>query len=455
VSQPAAVINRLQTALTGQVISPADPGYDAVRQVFSAAIDRHPAVIARPVNAAEVAAVIAAARESGLPLAIRSGGHSGPGFGTTDGGIVLDVRDLNSLEIDIEGRTAWAGSGLSASDYTQQVGAHGFATGFGDAGSVGLGGITLGGGIGYLSRKFGMTIDSLLAAEIVTAAGEILQVNAESHPDLFWAIRGGGGNFGVATRFQFRLHAVPAVYGGMLLLPATADVIVKVAELAEAAQEELSIIANVMPAPPMPFVPQEAHGKLSVLMLVCYAGDAAAGEAALAPFRALATPMADMVRPITYPEMFPPEDPSHRPLATGRNLFMRTIDRPSAETMIEYLTTSTAPMRVAQFRVLGGAIARVAPDATAYAHRDRRITVNVASFYEGPADKAAREEWVARFAAALDQGAAGAYVNFVGDEGEQGVRAAYPGATWDRLAAIKRQYDPANVFRLNQNIPPA
>jgi hypothetical protein len=454
VSQPNAVINRLRTAITGKVIDPTDPAYDRTRQVFSAAVDRHPAVIARPVNAPEVAAVIAAARESGLPLAIRSGGH-GAGLGTNDGGIVLDVRDLNSLEIDVEGRTAWAGSGLTAGEYTKRVGAHGFVTGFGDAGSVGLGGITLGGGVGYLSRKFGLTIDSLLAAEIVTAAGDILRVDASSHPDLFWAIRGGGGNFGVVTRFQFRLHPVPAVYGGMLLLPATADVIVKVAELAEAAPEELSIIANVMPAPPMPFVPVEAHGKLSMLMLMCYAGDAASGEAAIAPFRALATPLADMVRPITYPEMFPPEDDSYRPLATGRNLFMRTVDRAAADTMVERLTTSTAPMRVAQIRVLGGAIARVAPDATAYAHRTRRIMVNVASFYQGPADKSMREEWVASFAAALNQGEPGAYVNFVGEEGEQGVRSAYPGATWDRLAAVKLKYDPANVFRINQNVPPA
>ena len=288
-SSPAAVINRLRTAITGTVITPAEPSYDEARQVYSGSIDRHPAVIARPVNAAEVAAVIAAARDSGLPLAIRSGGHSGAGHGTTDGGIVLDVRDLNSLEIDVEGRTAWAGAGLTAGEYTKQAGAHGLATGFGDTGSVGLGGLTLGGGVGFLSRKYGLTIDSLLAAEIVTANGDILNVDASSHPDLFWAIRGGGGNFGVATRFKLRLHPVPQVVGGLLVLPASADVIVQTAALAEAAPEELSLIAAVMPAPPMPFIPAAHHGKLSVLMFLCYAGDAAAGEAAVAPFRALAT----------------------------------------------------------------------------------------------------------------------------------------------------------------------
>ena len=454
-SQTAAVINRLRTAITGTVITPSEPAYDEARQVYSGSIDRHPAVIARPVNVTEVAAVIGAARESGLPLAIRSGGHSGVGHGTTDGGIVLDVRDLNSLEIDVEGRTAWAGAGLTAGEYTKQAGAHGLATGFGDTGSVGLGGLTLGGGVGFLSRKYGLTIDSLLAAEVVTANGEILKVDATSHPDLFWAIRGGGGNFGVATRFKFRLHPVPQVVGGLLVLPASADVIVQTAALAEAAPEELSLIVAVMPVPPMPFIPAAAHGKLSVLMFLCYAGDPAAGEAAIAPFRALATPMVDMVRPITYPEMFPPEDHSFRPKATGRTLFMKTIDHAAAEMMLAQLIASTAPMRVVQFRILGGAIARVAADATAYAHRQGRIMVNVAAFFEGPGDKPAREEWVARLASALDQGESGAYVNFVGDEGEKGVRAAYPGATWDRLAAIKLKYDPANVFRLNQNIPPA
>ncbi len=454
-SQPVSVVDYLRTTITGRVVAPSDPGYDEARRVFSGAIDRRPAAIARPVNAIEVAGVIAIARETGLPLAIRSGGHSGPGHSTTDGGIVLDVRDLNSFEIDVEQRTAWAGSGLTAGEYTRQAGAHGLATGFGDTGSVGLGGITLGGGVGYLSRKHGLTIDNVLAAEVVTADGDILHVDASSHPELFWAIRGGGGNFGVVTRFHFQLHPVPQVTGGMLLLPASAEVIEKIAAAAEAAPEELSIIANVMPAPPMPFVPEAHHGKLSVLMLICFAGDAEAGQAAMAPFRALATPLADMVRPTSYPELFPPEDESYRPTAVGRTLFMSAIDRGAAGAMIAHLESSNASMRVAQFRVLGGAIARVPPEATAYAHRHSRIMVNVAAFFNGPADKPVREEWVARFAAALDQGDAGAYVNFVGDEGQQSVRAAYPGATWDRLAAVKLKYDPANVFRLNHNIPPA
>ncbi len=449
------MLEQLGATLRGRVITRDEAGYDEMRTVFSGGIDRRPAMIARPVDAADVAQVIAYARETDLPLAVRSGGHSGAGHSTAEGGIVLDLRDLRTLEIDPARRTAWAGTGLTAGEYSKEAGAHGLATGFGDTGSVGIGGLTLGGGVGYLTRKYGLTIDSVLGAEIVTAAGECLLVNATSHPDLFWAIRGGGGNFGVVTRFQYRLHPVDRVVGGMLLLPATPDVIVRTIEAAEAAPEELSIIANVMPAPPMPFVPEADHGRLSVMILMCHAGDGDAGVAEVAPFRAIATPIVDMVRPMRYPEMFPPDDPSYRPKAVGRTMFMRRVDRGSAETMIDYLEKSDASLRVAQLRVLGGAMARVPPDATAYAHRSRRIMTNVAAFYDGPADKAVREDWVTKFAAALDQGDRGAYVNFLGDEGEARVRDAYPGATWDRLAKIKARYDPANLFRLNQNIPPA
>jgi FAD/FMN-containing dehydrogenase len=210
----------------------------------------------------------------------------------------------------------------------------------------------------------------------------------------------------------------------------------------------------VMPCPPMPFVAEEHHGKIVNFAMLAYAGDVEAGEAAIAPFRALATPLADMVKPSTYPEMFPPDDPDYHPLAVSRTMFIDHVDRPVAETIMRYLEASDSPLRVAQLRVLGGAIARVPADATAYAHRDSKIMVNVAAFYE-PDDKARREAWVAEFSAALHQGDSGAYVNFIGDEGEARVRAAYPGATWDRLATIKAEYDPENVFRLNQNIAPA
>jgi FAD/FMN-containing dehydrogenase len=451
----AISIPQLRAALNGRMIAPGDAGYDQARTVFYGGIDRRPAVIVRVADAADVSRVVSLARETGLELAVRSGGHSVAGHGVSDGGIVLDLSDMRALDIDAERRTAWAQTGLTAGDYTNAAAAYGLATGFGDTGSVGIGGITLGGGVGYLVRKHGLTIDNLLAAEIVTADGRLLRVDAATHPDLFWAIRGGGGNFGVATRFQFRLHEVGTIVGGMLLLPATPAVIAGFIAEADAAPEELSTIANIMPAPPLPFVPAEQHGRLVVMALVAYAGEVEAGERAIAPFRALATPIADLVRPMPYPQIYPPEDASYHPRAVGRTMFVNTIDRGVAETIVEELEASDASMRVAQLRVLGGAMARVPPEVTAFAHRTRRIMVNVAAFYEGPEDRAKREAWVSDFAAALRQDDAGAYVGFLGDEGEARIRAAYPGATWDRLRAIKGRYDPTNLFRLNQNIPPA
>jgi FAD/FMN-containing dehydrogenase len=452
---PQTPIPELRAAFTGRVIAPQDPGYDEARTVFYGGIDRRPAVIVRPADAAEVSRVVSLARETGLELAVRSGGHSTAGHCVVDGGIVLDLSDMRALDIDPERHTAWAQTGLTSGEYTAATAAHGLATGFGDTGSVGIGGITLGGGVGFLVRKHGLTIDDLLAAEVVTADGRLLRVDVGTHPDLFWAIRGGGGNFGVATRFQFRLHQVDTIVGGMLFLPATPDVIHSFMAEAEAAPEELSTIANVMPAPPMPFVPEEHHGRLVIMALLCYAGPTEAGERAVAPFRSLATPIVDMVRPMPYPEIYLPEEDDYHPTAVGRTMFVDSIDRDVAEAILAYLRASDATIRVAQLRVLGGAMARVPADATAFAHRGSRIMVNVAAFYDGPEDRPVREAWVTDFAAALRQGDSGAYVNFLGDEGEARIRDAYPGATWGRLAAIKARYDPSNLFRLNQNIPPA
>jgi FAD/FMN-containing dehydrogenase len=319
---------------------------------------------------------------------------------------------------------------------------------------VGIGGITLGGGIGYLVRKHGLTIDDLLAADVATADGQLLRADADNNPDLFWAIRGGGGNFGVVTRFLFRLHEVDAVVGGMLALPATPDVIRSFVAAAEAAPEELTTIANIMTAPPMPFLPAEYHGKIIILAMLLHAGSPEAGQRAIAPFRALATPIADMVRPMRYPEIYPPEQAGYHPVAAGRSLFVDTVDDAAAEAIVDHLHSSTAQMAVAQVRVLGGAMARIPVEATAFAHRQRRILMNVAALYERADDGPTHEAWVTRFARTLHHGDPAVYVNFLGREGDARVRDAYPGPTWDRLAAVKARYDPTNLFRVNHNVPP-
>src|SRR5262245_59521547 len=279
-------IDKLRTDIQGQVIGPDDAEFDEARTPFYGGIDRRPAMIVRVANDADVVRVIALARESGLDLAVRSGGHSIPGHSVSDGGIVLDLADMRAIDIDPAGKTAWSETGVTAVGFARAAHEHGLALGFGDTGSVGIGGITLGGGVGYLSRKYGLTIDDLLAADIVTADGEVRRVDAEHEPDLFWAIRGGGGNFGVAARFRFRLHELPSVVGGLLLLPATAQTIAGFVAEAEAAPEEFSAIANVVAkAPPLPFVPEQAHGRPAIMGLMCFAGGAEEGERVLAPFR--------------------------------------------------------------------------------------------------------------------------------------------------------------------------
>lgn len=459
-AQPAAVQSpgadlaaALRAVVAGPVVTPADPDFDAVRAVKLGGVDPRPAVVVRPLDERDVAGALSVARQHGLPVAIRSGGHSGAAYGSVDDGVVIDVRELADVAVDSVARTAWAGAGATAAQVSAAAAQFGLAVGFGDSGSVGVAGITLGGGVGYLSRAQGLTIDNLLAADVVLADGRTVRADATSHPDLFWALRGGGGNFGVVTRLQYRLHPVSEVTGGMLFLPATPEVVAGLVTAGQEAPEQLGLIANVMPCPPMPFVPAEHHGRLVVMALVCYAGPADDAAAALAPIRALATPIADLLRPISYPEMFPPEDPSYRPVAVSRTMFMDRVDVDLAARALDLLGDAEG-MRVIQLRPLGGAIARVPDDATAYAHRSAPLMVNVAAFVTAD-DRAERLAWIERMLALLDQGVPGAYVNFVADEGPDRVRAAYPGATWDRLRAIKAQYDPENAFARNQNIPPA
>jgi FAD/FMN-containing dehydrogenase len=440
--------------IRGRVVTPTDPAYDQLRTVFYGGIDKRPAAIVCVADVADVRRVIATARSGGHEIAVRGGGHSLSGHSTTDGGIVIDLREMSDIEIDASARTAWVGGGATALEVTEAAAAHGLAIGFGDSGSVGVGGITVGGGIGFLVRKFGMTIDSLLAAEVVVADGRLIRADAEHDPDLFWAIRGGGGNFGVVTRFKFRLHELTHFTGGILILPATPETIAGFVAASMAAPDELSTIGNVMPAPPLPFLPNEVHGRLVLFALVAFAGDDESAVRAIAPLRALATPIADMVKPGPYAAMFQPEDPNNHPSAIVRTSFMNSVDVRSAGIMLEHLSKSDAAMRVTQLRVLGGALARVPANATAYAHRSKPMLVNIASFYNGAADREVRARWILEYSSALLPKDDAAYVGFLSDEGPSRIRAAYPGATWDRLKKIKAAYDPDNVFRLNQNVSP-
>lgn len=449
-----ATIERLGSRIRGRVIAPGDAGFDEVRRVFAGWVDRRPEYIVRAADAGDVAEVVADAREAGLELAVRGGGHSAAGYGAVDGGIVIDLRDMRRLDIDEATRTAWAETGLTAGDYSSAAQVRGLATGFGDTASVGIGGITLGGGIGFLSRKYGLTVDDLLAVQVVTAAGRLITADATNHPDLFWALRGGGGNFGVATRFKFRLHEIGRVIGGLLVLPATPEVVASFITAADAAPEELTTIANVMPAPPLPFVPAEYHGRVVLLAQMVHVGPLDEGFRAVAPFRSLARPIADLLRPISYPEIYPPVEPNFHPIAATRTMFVDAVDSAGVETILDRIESSIPRQRGVQIRVLGGAIARVPDDATAFAHRKRRIMMNVTAVYRRDEDPAPPRAWVDSLWQALQRGKPAAYVGFLGDEGASRVHEAYPPTTWARLASVKGRYDPTNLFHLNQNIQP-
>ena len=446
--------NDLRSQLDGELITPDDSSYDEARQVFLKGIDRHPLAVARVAGAPDVARVVTAARETGLDLSVRSGGHSRAGYGTNDGGLVVDLSPMKAIEIADDRESAWVETGATAGEYTSATAEQGRVTGFGDTGSVGIGGITLAGGIGFLSRKYGMTIDDLLAAEMVTADGEVVEVSESSEPDLFWAIRGGESNFGIATRFRFRLHEMDEIVGGMMVLPATPETIDGFLETAATAPEELSAIANVLLAPPMPFIPAEAHGEPVIIVLAAYVGPTDEAQGVFAPFRALAEPLADMVRPMRYPELYDgPEQEAA--FMTGTNFLADSLSSGAAEAILEQLPQSTAPMKAVQLRVLGGAMGRTPNDATAFAHRDRPMFANAVSMYVDPAEGRAHTAWTEAVAESLGRNGAGGYVGFMGDEDEETLRAAYPNGAWERLRELKARYDPENVFRLNHNIPPA
>ncbi|QEO15475.1 FAD-binding oxidoreductase [Agromyces intestinalis] len=446
-----SLAERLAPVLGDRLITPTNPQLGALAATVFAGGDRTPALIARPRTAAETAEVVRAAAETGIPFAVRSGGHAYHLRSSVAGGLVLDTRLLDTVDLDADARIGRAGGGATAGAYTAAAGAVGLATGFGDTGSVGLAGLTLGGGIGHLSRRDGLTIDNLLAAELVLADGSVVRASADEHDDLFWAVRGGGGNFGVVTSLEFRLRPVGTVVGGFIAFERSPATLAAVVDAGRNAPDTLSIMVNAMKAPPAPFLPAEVHGRPIVAALVCFSGAPDDADAVLAPIRAAGTPIADLVRAQSYPELFAgPEVQGLR--ATTRTGFRDELDLEWASTALEAVAAAPTPAAVVNVRVMGGAIARIGADATAFAHRDRALMATVVGMQPDPAGPDGRD-WIAGTADGL--GIAGAsYVNFIGDDPD-GAAAAYPAATLQRLAEVKRRYDADNLFRSNHNIVPA
>ena len=441
----------------GRVITPDADDYRRARRVNNAAVDRHPALIVRPTDADEVALVVVHAQEHGLPLVVRAGGHSMAGHGTADGALLLDLSDMRDVEIDPVGRTAWADAGILAGEYTAATHPLGLVTPFGDTGSVGVAGITLGGGVGWLVRKHGMTIDSLLAVEIVTADGRRRTASAVEEPDLFWAVRGAGANFGVVTRLQFRLHPLNDVLAGDILLPATREVLRSLVPVLLAAPDELTAMPLIMPAPPDPEIAEEHHGRLVVKLSVAWSGSPDAGDRALAPLRALGSPISDTVTWKPYPDLFSPVDRDREPTwaVSSRGLFADSLDDAMIDVIQRRLTEPGAPDALVQLRVLGGEMARVPADAAAFGWRDQPLLLWLVTPDPDIARAAELEAWTATFRAEMPADGAATYVNFMGAEDADAVRGAYPPAAYARLRELKRRYDPDNVFRANHNIRPA
>jgi FAD/FMN-containing dehydrogenase len=442
--------------LVGSVIRPEDQAYETARLVHNRTIDRHPSLIVKAASAADVARTVVFARETGAELAVRGGSHSLAGFGTSEGGIVLDLSGMKGLHIDPERRLAWAQTGLTAGEYTAAAAAHGLATPFGDTGSVGISGLTLGGGIGWLVRKYGLAIDALVSVEIVTADGRVITANEQEHSDLFWAVRGGGGNFGVVTRFQFRLYPVGMIFGGALFMPPTREVLRSLGPIAASAPEALTTIAFLMAAPPAPFIPAEVHGKPTLAIMFVFDGDPEAGQAAIEPFRQVATPMAELVMPMPYPGIYEMLKDAENPgPAAHRSVFLDALDDASIDAILEFTAAPSSPTTMTQIRILGGAMARVPAGDTAFAHRDAGVMVMIITLFQDPAEAPTHKAFTEAYYEALRPGSRGVYANFLEDEGEARVHEAYPDLTYRRLAQVKRRYDPANLFRLNQNIRPA
>ncbi len=453
-------IEQLKAGFQGSVVLPGDAAYEGARAIWNAMIDKRPAIIARCTSTADVVRAVKFAKDNGLVLAIRGGGHNIAGSALCDGGIVIDLSQMKAVEVDASKRRATVEGGATLADLDAAAQAHGLATPTGINSTTGVAGLTLGGGFGWLSRKFGMTVDNLESAEVVTANGEVVQASATEHPDLFWALRGGGGNFGVVTRFEFRLHPVgPDLLTGLIVFPIASakSVLQKYRAFMTTAPDELTVWVVLRKAPPLPFLPASVHGQGVVILAVIYAGDPKAGEALIEPLKKFGTPVGEHIGVQPYAAWQQAFDPLLTPGARNYWKSHNFIDLKDEllDKVIEYVGKLPSPECEIFFGAIGAATTRMAPDATAYAHRDARYVMNVHGRWREAADDQRCIAWARDyFKASAPFASGGVYVNFLTAEEGDRVRAAY-GPSFDRLAKIKRKYDPDNLFRTNWNIKPS
>jgi FAD binding domain-containing protein/berberine-like enzyme len=456
-----AALQELESSFQGELVKAGDPPYEQHRAVWNGSIDRHPALIARCAGTDDVVSALRFAERTDLPLAVRSGGHSFPGQSVCDDGVVLDLRPMHEIRVDPDARTATAGAGALLGELDQATQEFGLVVPAGIVTHTGLAGLTLGGGIGWIMRKHGLTIDQLLSVRVVTTSGEVVRASQNENVDLFWGIRGGGGNFGIVTEFEFDLNDLgPQVLAGPIFwrMADSPEVLRFYRDWIAEAPDELMTIVIHRKAPPLPFVPPELHGELVVAVVCCYAGSIEDGERVVKPLRDFGAPVLDLCEPkpyLAHQSMFDPSFPH------GRWYYMRSCDVAELsddviDTTVEHSLRIASPLTAFPIWQMGGAVARVDEDETAFNSRGVGHTFNITAMTEGADGFEAEREWARGLWSALEPHHMNTvYVNFLMEEGEDRVREAYGAERYDRLRRLKRKYDPQNRLRLNQNIPPA
>jgi FAD/FMN-containing dehydrogenase len=451
-------IDQLRERVRGPVIGPDDEGYDDARAVYNAMIDRRPAVIVRAANAGDVVAAVDHARDHDLDLSVRGGGHGVAGFGTNDGGVVIDLSAMRSVRVDPGAATARAEGGATWGDFNAATHAFGLATTGGIISTTGIGGLTLGGGIGYLARGFGLSLDNLVSADVVTADGRLVVASEREHEDLFWAIRGGGGNFGVATSLEYRLHPVADIYGGPMFfeLADAGDVLRWYRDFIADAPEAFGGFPAFQIAPPLPFIPEDRHGDTFLAFVACWAGPLDEGENVLKSLRDVAPVVAEFVGPMPYPALNGAFDALVPPGLQHywKANFVKELTDDAIDAHLRHGPDVPVVNSTVHIYPINGACHRVASDATAFGHRDANFATVIAGMWPDPAQNDANVRWVQDYYAAVaPHSEEGAYINFAAADDQDRVRANY-GANYERLEEIKRTYDPENLFHLNQNIAP-
>ena len=445
-----AAIDAFRTGLRGPLVQPGDDAYDTARKLWNGMVDRRPALIARCTGTADVIRSVNFARDRGLHIAVRGGGHSFPGHSVCDGGLVIDLSAMKGIRVDPAARRARAQPGVKWIDFDHETQAFALATSGGTVSDTGIAGLTLGGGLGFLSSKYGLTIDNLISADVVTADGRLLTANATQNPDLFWALRGGGGNFGIVTSFEYQLHAVgPTVYGGMIAYPMSVarDVLRFYRDFTKASPDELTTYAGFLTPP---------DGETIVALVCCYCGPLDKGEQTIRPLKSFGAAVVDALGPLPYVAQQQVFDPG---FPTGSNYYAKAgsladLGDEAIDILIEYASTKPSSLSGIAIQTVFGAASRVAPDATAFQPRAFPYAPIIVAQWGDPAQAAENVAWARDCWGALQPFAGGVYVNDLGENDEERVPAAY-GANYQRLAALKKKYDPDNFFRLNPNIKPA